>query len=282
MIELVAGDWRVRLRPEIGGAIAALDHAGTPVLRAMPETASDILAAACFAMVPYANRIGGGRFVWRGKTVELPPTLEGVRHALHGHGWQAVWRVVRHDRTSALLEHAHDGTSGWPWAYRAHQHVALDEGGCTVRLMVENLADEPTPLGLGLHPYVRRRAETSIRFEAEAMLGIDDDALPDGTSYAPDHLALWSRGALMPSVLVDNCFPGWRGSAVIADDLGTITLRGFGAPHLHVYAPPGEHVLCIEPVSHLPDALNRDPGTMPVVQPGCTAAIAMRIEARPR
>lgn len=282
MIELAAGLWCAALRPEIGGAIASLSRDGVPVLRAMPADAEHPLQSACFPLVPYSNRIAEGRFRFGGRTVEIAPNLTGQRHPLHGLGWLTEWRVVRHDATSALLEHAHDGSDEWPWAYVAHQHIALDETGCTVRLMVRNAAAEPAPMGLGLHPYFRRAPETAVTLEAEAMLGIDAEFLPDGTMHDADAAAPWSEGARLPDTLVDNSFARWSGGATIADAQGGIAVRGFGAPHCHLYAPPGGEELCVEPVSHLPDALNRAPTDMPVVPPGCAAGIGMRIEATTR
>jgi aldose 1-epimerase len=35
--------------------------------------------------------------------------------------------------------------------------------------------------------------------------------------------------------------------------------------------------LCLEPVSHTPDALNRVPEEMTVLPPGCSASLTMRI-----
>ena len=281
MIELAAGAWRAALRPEIGGCLAALERDNFPVLRKMADDADHPLQSACFPLVPYCNRIAEGRFAFAELAVEVAPNLPPQPHPLHGLGWLQPWRVVRSDATSALLEHAHDGSGEWPWAYVAHQHVALDEAGCTVRLMVRNAAPEPAPMGLGLHPYFRRAPETTVRFEAETMLGIDAGFLPDGKRHPPGALADWNAGAELPEVLVDHCFAGWSGLATIADARGTIALRGFGAPHCHVFAPPGSGQLCLEPINHTPDALNRAPETMPVVQPGCAAGIAMRIEASP-
>ena len=281
MIELVAGPWRARLRPEIGGCIAALDLGQTPVLRRMADNAEHPLDAACFPLVPYCNRIVQGRFRWGERAVAILPNLPGHPHPLHGTGWLAAWRVVRNDASSALLEHAHDGNEDWPWAFTAHQHVALDESGCTVRLMVQNRAPEPAPMGLGLHPYFRRSRSSTIAFEAKTMLGIDAEFLPDGSRHAGDLLACWSQGSTLPATLVDHCFAGWSGSATITDEHGAITLRGFGAPHCHVYAPPAGDALCIEPVNHTPDALNRAQAEMPLLPPGCAAGIAMRIEATP-
>lgn len=281
MISLAAGAWRAQLRPEIGGSIAALSRSGIPILRSMPDMADQPLQAACFPLVPYANRIAQGRFARAGRAVHIAPNLAGHAHPLHGMGWLSAWRVVRSDGASALMEHLYAGTAEWPWAYAAHQHVALDDGGCTVRLMVQNCAPEPQPVGLGLHPYFRRNEDTRIRFEARAMLGIDGDCLADGNSHPAGALADWTGGTALPDCLVDHCFTGWGGTATIADRHGTITLRGFGAPHCHLYAPPGEDILCIEPVSHPPDALNRSAGDVTVLPPGCAAGIAMRIEAAP-
>lgn len=283
MIALAAGAWRAVLRPETGGAMAALDLAGVPVLRTMADTASGPLESACFPMVPYCNRIAGGRFQWGGRTVTLAPNAAGQRHPLHGLGWLAPWRVVRADTSSALLEHRYEGApadSGeWPWAYVAHQHIALDESGCTVRLMVQNLSADTAPMGLGLHPYFRRADDSTVTFAAKAMLGIDGDFLVDGSAHPADSLARWSEGSPLPGVLVDHPFTRWAGEARVADSHGGILLRGFGAPHCHVFAPPDGKELCFEPVSHPPDALNRTPEAMPAVQPGCAAGIAMRIEA---
>lgn len=281
MIALTAGAWRATLRPEIGGCLASLDRDSIPILRTMAGDADHPLQSACFPLVPYCNRIADGRFALGHRNVVIAPNLAPHRHPLHGFGWLRPWHVIRSDASSALLEHARDGCEEWPWAYTAHQHVALDAGGLTIRLMVRNRAAEPAPMGLGLHPYLRRAPETVLRFDAGAMLGIDAEFLPDGAIHKPNALAAWSKGAPLPDWLVDHCFTGWGGSAAIADALGAITLRGFGTPHCHVYAPPGEETLCVEPVSHVPDALNRAPETMPMVPPGCAAGIAMRIEASP-
>ena len=278
MIELAAGDWSARLRPEVGGSIAALKCEGAPILRTMMDEADHPLQAGCFPLVPYANRIAAGGFSFGGHVVRIAPNLQGESHPLHGFGWLVEWRCIRHAPSSALLEHAFAGSAEWPWSYIAHQHVALDANGLTVRLMTRNTSDEPAPMGLGLHPYFRRARNTRMTFLADAMLGIDSECLVDGSRSPVDTLAPWSDGAVLPEVLVDHCFAKWGGTAMIADERGRITIRGFGTPHCHVYAPPDGEELCLEPVSHTPDALNRAPAEMIVLPPGCAAGVAMRIE----
>lgn len=278
-IALAARGWQARLRPGIGGCLSALTLDATRVLRTMADGAVHPLQSACFPLVPYCNRIAHGRFSFGGRKVVLAPNFADHPHPLHGTGWLRPWRVIRHDAASALLEDDYAGDADWPWAYRAHEHIALDESGCTIRLLVENRAPEPAPLGIGLHPYLRRLPDTRVTFDAGHMLGIDADFLADGTAHPADMLALWSDGTALPDTLVDHCFTSWSGGASISDTYGTIHLRGFGAPHCHVFAPPGGEELCIEPVSHPPDAHNRWPDAMPVVQPGCAVGTAVRIEA---
>ena len=65
----------------------------------------------------------------------------------------------------------------------------------------------------------------------------------------------------------------------IEDDLGSITMTATSAPHLHVYAPADGSALCFEPVSHLPDAPNQNPGSMALLAPGEDMVLEMRITA---
>ena len=75
--------------------------------------------------------------------------------------------------------------------------------------------------------------------------------------------------------LVDHCYTGWGGRAVIARHDGDVVLTADGAPALHVYVPPGEDFFCAEPVTAMPDAVNR--GEAAVLAPGARMAIGMRI-----
>jgi aldose 1-epimerase len=272
------GDWRARILPQAGGLLAALDCGGLPVLRAMPEGSINPLDAACFPMVPWCNRIAGGRFVWAGERISLAPNFQPEPHAIHGHGWQSVWDVAAAEASRCTLIHRHHGSApGWPWAYEAQQAVVLDAAGCTITLSLTSHADTPMPAGLGLHPYLRRRPETRVRFAAGSVVAVGSDMIPTGKRLPPSQFGDFAAegGAVLPSALIDHCYAGWDSTAVVEDDLGIITLRAAGAPHLHLYAPPAPDILCLEPVSHLPDAVNA--GGMPLCAPGETISLSLRI-----
>jgi aldose 1-epimerase len=84
-------------------------------------------------------------------------------------------------------------------------------------------------------------------------------------------------GGTLPADTIDHCYTGWDGTAVVTDDLGAITLQADGAAHLHLYAPQQADMLCLEPVSHLPDAANK--GAMPLCAPDETVSLTLRIGA---
>lgn len=279
-IVLGSGAWQAWVRPGMGGLIAGLEQGGVPVLRRMPEGSTNPLDAACFPMVPWCNRIAGGRFGWEGGAITLAPNFLPERHAIHGHGWQSEWHVAEQSADRCVLEHAHDGTApGWRWAYDARQEVMLSEAGCIITLSLTNRSGRLMPAGLGLHPYLRRRPTSRVRFAAEGVLAISADMIPTGEVLLPAHFGDFASedGAALPDGLIDHCYAGWNGAAVVQDDCGTIALIAQGAGHLHLYAPSDPAILCLEPVSHLPDAANS--GTMPLCAPGETISLTLRIGA---
>lgn len=279
MIELKSGDWEAELRPEIGGALATLRYRGTDVLRPMPSDATGPLQAACFPLAPWCNRIRDGRFRFGERNVALTPNFPPEPHSLHGLSWQRAWAVEGLVENKCVLVDDYDGTGPWPWAYRAQQRVRLGPRGCAITLVLTNRSDQPMPAGIGLHPYFRRAPESAVEFAADYVLLSGADPLPTGISAPADHLGDWAAGSRLPPETVDHCFVGWHGRAVLHDDLGTISVSADGAPHLHVYAPADGSALCLEPVTHTPDALNRAPDEIIVLPPGCAASLTMRISA---
>jgi aldose 1-epimerase len=274
--------WRARVLPQAGGLIASLTCAGVPILRTMPPGAISPLDAACFPMVPWCNRTAGARFVWEGRAIALLPNFAPEPHAIHGHGWQSAWHVAEQAPDICTLAYHHEaGVAGWPWAYAAQQRVALSPEGCTITLTLTNHSDTPMPAGLGLHPYLRRRAESRVRFAADGIVAVGADMIPIGEHLPPAQFGDFgaSDGAGLPAGLIDHCYTGWDSTAVISDHCGTITLTARGALHLHLYAPEQQDILCLEPVSHLPDSLNRNSVGMRLLGPGAQMTLELSISA---
>ncbi|NYZ12168.1 aldose 1-epimerase [Azospirillum sp. RWY-5-1] len=297
ILNLTAGPLTCALCPRVGGSIArlVLDTAAGPVdlLRPTPDRAlpegsfgggtADQFAS--FPLVPFSNRIAQGRFTFDGRPVRLPCPPPHAPHAIHGHGWAAPWRLDAADGRSARLVYSHPADS-WPWRYTAVQTLALDPEGLSVGMEMTNDSDAPMPAGLGVHPYFPKPPGTRLTARAGSVWLNGPTILPERRAPVPPEWD-FSTGATMDGVVIDNGFPGWDGTAVVSwPDRGlALTMRADPLfRHLIVYAPPGGDFMCVEPVSHMTDAVNRrdvpDSG-FTVLAPGERLAGSVRLSVRP-
>ncbi len=264
---LRAGDLQVELVPSIGGAIAHFSHAGVSVMRETPPAATDVRLFSCYPLVPFSNRIAGGRFTYAGRSHRLGRhPLTGSAHAIHGEGWMRHWEVVEANQSSARLVVMHGGTEpgSWPFPWRAEQHIVATGNELTISLSLTNIGGMAAPAGIGLHPYFPRHGGVKLRFQAEEVWQNGTDHLPAKRGRVPD---TWNFS--LPRMLeepgLDNCFAGWSGTATISWlAIGrSLTISAdacFG--HAVVFTPAGQDYFAFEPVSHMNDAINRM-GTVP-------------------
>lgn len=283
-IRISAKGWDIELIPALGGAVSLLSHDLRNVLRPMGTGNDQILGASCFSLVPYPNRIAHGRFAFGGQVHRLPLNFGDHPHSLHGLGWQSAWRVVAKENDHIGLVHRHDGGPGWPWPYIAGQEIGADQDGAYFRLSLRNDGESPMPAGLGFHPYFPARDDTRLTARCETVWLSDADCIPTGRAPAR-HFADWSQGAsVRHDVLIDHCHAGWDGKACIEQPADGFAIHLSASPelrHLHLYMPPGRDFFCAEPVSCMPDALNRpepmEQTGLRVIAPGDTMTAEMRI-----
>jgi aldose 1-epimerase len=248
------------LAPGAGGSIARFTVDGADIMR--PMAAADIDSgrgnkASSYPLVPFAGRIGGGRLVFQGETMQLAPNWPGVRHPMHGDGWWHAWQVVRSDARSAALSYRHDPAEqqgGWPFRYHAEQHFHLEDEQLTVRMSIENLEDRTVPAGIGLHPFFVRDADSRLTCRTQTVWRMDAEVLPLERIPVP---AGWdfSAGRAVNSVALDTAFEGWDGRATLLWPQRRLCLdveAGQPFRHLVLYLPPGQSFFCVEPLSHTP------------------------------
>ncbi len=291
-IDLAAGDWTAAVSPRIGGAVLSLERQGRPILRPTPQAAiaaEDVRQTACFPLVPYANRIGGGQFRFDGAAYRLRPNLSGSRHPLHGVGWLRAWSVVAADAHSCRLglRHRPAGMDGedWPFAFEAEQAISLEPTGMSLRLTVTNTDARPAPIGLGWHPYFPRRQGERLTFAAGGAWLNGPDLLPTQATDAPEWR--FSAGRRIGEAAIDNDFHGWDGRAILEADGGSpVRLKAdrlFDV--LRIYTPPGADFYAVEPVSHRADVISDASAAgrgMAILAPGESLSGAMAIEVELR
>jgi aldose 1-epimerase len=249
-LELRAGDLRLALRPDLGGSIAGLWRGDVPVLRsADPATLAGARESGGFALVPFSNRVGFARFRWQGRDHQLRTNVDGHPHPLHGVGWMRAWQTVSASATEAELRYGHAGDEHWPFAFSVAQRFVLTPAALEVHLVFTNTADQPQPVGLGWHPYFPKRERSRVHAEVSDRWETDANQLPTrkvaqaGIDGDVAHLGF------------DHCFEGWRGAARIRDEKHSVKLTS-SLPYLVVYTPEQFDFFCVEPVSHVSNAIH--------------------------
>ncbi len=273
--ELHAGALRLALRADLGGAVAGLWHGDMPILRSSePARLASAHAAAMFPLVPYSNRLGYRRFRWRGQDHTTRANVEGSPHSMHGLGWQRPWRIVASSALEVVLELRHEGDADWPFAFTVRQYFALNAASFSARLQLTNDGADEQPAGFGWHPYFVRRARSRLHIELSDRWDADATLLP--TRKVAQH----GIDSDLSHLDFDNCFEGWRGPARIRDERFSLQLAS-SLPYLVVYTPPDRDYFCVEPVSHVSNAIHMaEPAAHGLVAlaPGATLDAWMRLD----
>lgn len=219
------------------------------------------IAWGSFPMVPFAGRVRGGRFAFRGRSYDLP--IEMPPHAIHGTVLDRRWELID-DRTITT-----DLGPSWPFAGRAVQRFEIDAGRLTCRLELH--ADETMPASIGWHPWFRRQP----RPVAGADAGLADAGLPvepveleldAGAMFRRDAAGIATRDLVVPPPPGpwDDCFTDLRRPPIVRwPGFLELTIES-DCPAWVVYTMPTD-ALCVEPQTAPPDALNTGPA---LVDPG--------------
>jgi len=286
-ISLSADGWTAAISPDIGGSLLSLAFKGEDILRPTPSEAiqaGDVRLSAGYPMVPYANRIDHGRFIFAGVEHRLDTSFIGAPHSIHGVGWRRAWTVESAGARACAftLRHQPSGPADpdWPFAFEALQSYGLNARGLTVRMTVTNLEPAPAPAGLGFHAFFRRRLGETLAFRSKGAW-LNADMLPStpATGEAWNH----ADGRALGPDEIDNDFFGWGGLARMTAPSGSsIRMRAsrtFGVVRL--YTPVGQTFYAVEPVTHTANAINRpdlDNQAMTVLAPGASLRGDIEIE----
>ena len=249
-IELKSGALRLALRPDLGGAIAGLWLGDLPVLRSTePADLASSRLSACYPLAPYSNRLGYRRFRWAGQDHTTAANFDDNPHSVHGVAWQRPWSAVSSSASEAELSLSHEPDAHWPFAFEARQRFVLSEGQLEMHLSFTNRAAHPQPVGLGWHPYFPKRARSRLHVELTDRWESDASGLP--TRRVPQQ----GIDGDIAHLSYDHCFEGWRGAARIRDEKLSMRLSS-SLPYLVVFTPESKPYYCVEPVSHVSNAIH--------------------------
>lgn len=214
---------------EVGAGIREYSVDGRDVLEPYPrEAICDGGHGA--VLIPWPNRLGGGRYEWDGAARQLDLSEPARGNAIHGlmrwRSWQALERSSASIAMGALL-HPHPG---YPFALDLRLLYSLGEEGLTVACTARNVGAQACPYGFGQHPYLSAGGapvdECELELAARSQIVLDETSrLPVGTRDV--------RGTEL-----DFNAPERIGERVLDD-----ALTGFGgAPRATLTCPDGARI----------------------------------------
>lgn len=231
-----------------------------------------------WVLQPWPNRIGDGRYEFRGATHQLALTEPERGNALHGLvGW-VRWDVHHPDAARASFRHELVPQVGYPFALDLTVDYQLSDAGLAVTLEATNDGDEPAPYGAGFHPYLtlgRPADDLELTVPASTWCAVDERGIPgparpvEGTAYD------FREPRRIGDLVIDHPFGGLTGgAAALRDGDRAVTVTpGEGCAWLHVFTSdihePARRAVAIEPMSCPPDAF-RTGTDLVVLEPGAT------------
>lgn len=282
---------------ECGATLRTLAYAGREIVAGFPEGARSDSGRGQL-LLPWPNRIAGGRYSFAGEEHQLP--LSEVRRGNASHGlvrW-AAWSVREHTAAAADLGYRLMAQPGYPWTLDLSARYALSERGLQVTVTAANLSAAPAPFAAGAHPYVRLGQGPvdgwHLALPAGTALTVDEQMIPVGRQDVTGTDLDFRGGRLIGDAVLDTAFTDLERSGdglaevVVGDgDLGVTVWMDRAHSWVQVYAGVEDAprtVLAVEPMTAPPDAFNSGEGLLvlsPAGEPGdrCTATWGIRAQA---
>jgi aldose 1-epimerase len=255
--EIASGEYRAVVT-ELGAGLRELSHQGQPLITGYQ---ADELppGAAGQLLVPWPNRVDGGRYTVAGTTYQLDLSEPAAGNAIHGLTRWAPWRVVRHESDVVALDQLLLGRAGYPFCLEVEAEYRLSgEAGLEVSVTARNVGGQPAPYGTGSHPYLTAGAPTvdecELMLPGTRWLPTGDRGIPAGPEQdvaggALDFLAPRPIG----DVQLDHAFTG-----LDRDESGRAWARLVGAhSEAALWAGPGYRWLQVFTGDTLPEPQRR-------------------------
>lgn len=288
VLTLAAGDYRATV-VTVGAGLAGLTWRGGHVVVGHDpgELPVGYLGK---TLVPWPNRITGGRYEFAGEAHEVPVNEHETGAALHGLLCWVAWDVAAATEDEVTLTTELAPRYGYPFWLRSTVTYRLDaEAGLTVSITSTNLGDAPAPYGASSHPYLSCDLapvdECTLTAPGARVLEVDERLAPVGLRDVAGDLDL-REPRVLGGRRVDHAFTG------LPEGGWSVTLEHPGTPfraRMHADAPwvqvySGEKVgrrgVAVEPMTCPPDAFNS--GTdLVVLAPGEEHTLTLRIDAVP-
>ena len=268
--------------PARGANVLHLDFQGKNVLDGYttPEELEAAKWGKSVLLFPFPNRLDRGRYTWQGQEYQFPINNAATENAIHGFVRDEAFEVdfifLAKDHASILCSYTYGGgREYYPFPFCLEVEFMIhDDGTFTLEAAVENLHDQPIPIGFGWHPYFQLTEGADahlMQLPTCEKVYINERMIPTGQRTAfPD----FQRKKKMGDTFLDNCFAAAKpGSYKMTLQHGDTTLQvcanSQDCPFFQVFTPPHRESIALEPMTCNVDAFHNGDGLVTVF-PGQT------------
>lgn len=282
-VEIVLGSQRAAVTT-VGATLRTYAVAGRPVLDGFP--ADEVCPGGCGqVLVPWPNRIAGGRYSFAGNEYQLPIDEPELGHAIHGLCRWAEWQIAERSEDAARLSHRLWARRGYPFVLDLSIGYRLSPSGLVVELRATNAGQTPCPFGAGAHPYLVFAGVPADALElsvpAKAWLEVDERSIPRGRRPVEGSALDFRTPRAIGPAHLDHCYADLErdatGSAEVllrhgADQIRVWLDRAFDFVQVYTGDTLSDPVrwrrsIAVEPMTCAPNAFNSGDG-LRVLAPG--------------
>lgn len=227
---------RVRFDSARGGRIGQVWFDDVALLLDESTDVDPLFGWGSYPMVPWAGRLGAGRFQFRRDVVTMPTNFGA--NAMHGLGLSHPWDVVA-VASSSLVARLDLDKVGWPFRAWCEQRISLAPTTLHMEMSVHS-PDREFPAQIGWHPWFL--PPTTVEVDFREMYVRDAGGLTTTATCSP---------AAPPW---DDCFTGANRAPHLVVNGVNIDLSST-CGYWVVYTQDARGV-CIEPQSGIPNAFN--------------------------
>ncbi|UUU38820.1 gluconokinase, GntK/IdnK-type [Streptomyces sp. NBC_00162] len=190
--------WRLRhgeqaaVVVELGGALRHYEVGGRPLLDGFAAD-EPITGGRGQLLVPWPNRVKGGRYGFGGEDRQLPLTEPENDNAIHGLLRWVPWRLLARSEDAVTVGTVLYPQPGYPYRLEVAAEYRLGREGLETTVTTTNAGDTAAPYGVGQHPYLTVGTDlvdtALLTVPARQRLVTDEHGLPtgeepvDGTPY---------------------------------------------------------------------------------------------------